>query len=165
MRTWYVIGGPFEFWCLQSGPREYLDKFSNVELTSATPKATCKNLPILMKQLPQKVVNIGKGQLFLLEKAMATHSSTLAWRIPWTEKPVGYSPWGLEESDMTEWLHFHFSLSCIEEGNGNPLQYSSLENPRDRGAWWAAIYGVIQSQTWLMQLSSSSRRFSWIHGL
>ena len=57
---------------------------------------------------------------------------------------------------MTERLHFHFSLSCIGEGNGNPLQCSCLENPRDRGAWWAAVYGVTQSRTWLKQLSSSS---------
>ena len=65
---------------------------------------------------------------------MAAHSSTLAWKIPWTEEAGGLQPWGLEESDMTEQLHFHFSLSCIGEGNGNPLQYSWLENPRDRGA-------------------------------
>ena len=65
---------------------------------------------------------------------------------------VGCSPcWG---SDMTEQLHFHFSLSCIWEGNGNPLQCSCLENPRDRGAWWAAVYGVTQSQTRLKWLSS-----------
>ena len=57
---------------------------------------------------------------------------------------------------MTERLHFHFSLSCIREGNGNPLQYSCLENPRDGGAWWAAVYGVAQSRTQLKQLSSSS---------
>ena len=61
---------------------------------------------------------------------------------------------------MTEQLHFHFSLSCIGEGNGNPLQCSCLENPRDRGAWWAAIYGVSQSQTWLKQLSSSSNEIT-----
>ena len=60
---------------------------------------------------------------------------------------VGCSPWGREESDMTERLHFHFSLSCIEEGNSNPLQCSCLENPRDRRVWWAAIYGVPQSRT------------------
>ena len=60
---------------------------------------------------------------------------------------VGCSPWGQEESDMTERLHFHFSLSCIGEGNGNPLQCSCLENPRDGGAWWAAVYGVAESQT------------------
>ena len=90
------------------------------------------------------------------EKAMAPHSSTLACKIPWTEEPLGCSPWGRSESDRTERLHFHFSLSCIGEGNGNPLQYSCLENPRDRGAWWAAVYGVAQSWTRLKRLSSSS---------
>ena len=69
---------------------------------------------------------------------------------------VGCRPWGLEESNMTEQLHFHFSLSCIGEGHGNPLQCSCLENPRDGGAWWAAVYGVAQSQTRLKRLSSSS---------
>ena len=139
---------------------------------------------------------------------MASHSSTLAWKIPWTEEPgglqsmgslrvghdwatsfslltfmhwrrqwhptpvllpgkshgrrslVGCSPWGRWGSDMTERLHFHFSLSCIGEGNGNPLQCSYLENPRDGGAWWAAVYGVAQSQTRLKRLSSSSSRSS-----
>ena len=66
---------------------------------------------------------------------------------------VGCSPWGLEESDTTERLHFHFSLSCIGEGNGNPLHCSCLENPRDGGAWWAAVYGVAQSWTQLKRLS------------
>ena len=70
--------------------------------------------------------------------------------------PVGCSPWSRSELDRTELLHFHFSPSCIGEGNGNPLQYSCLENPRDRGAWWAAIYGVAQSRTRLKRLSSSS---------
>ena len=69
---------------------------------------------------------------------------------------VGCSPWGREESDMTERLHFHCSLSCIGEGNGNPLQCSCLENPRDGGAWWAAVYGAAQSWTRLKRLSSSS---------
>ena len=68
---------------------------------------------------------------------------------------VGCSPWGREESDTTEQLHFHFSLSCIGEGNGNPLQCSCLENPRDGEAWWAAIYGFVQSRTQLKRLSSS----------
>ena len=62
---------------------------------------------------------------------------------------VGCSPWGHKESDTTERLPFHFSLSCIGEGNSNPLQCSCLENPRDGGAWWAAVYGVTQSQTQL----------------
>ena len=68
---------------------------------------------------------------------------------------VGCSPWGHSESNKTERLHFRFSLSCIGEGNGNPLQCSCLENPRDGGAWWAAVYGVAQSQTRLKWLSSS----------
>ena len=87
---------------------------------------------------------------------MAPHSSTLAWKIPWMEEPGGLQSWGCKESDMTERLHFHFSLSCIGEWNGNPLQCSCLENPRDGGAWWAAVYGVTQSQTRLKRLSSSS---------
>ena len=96
--------------------------------------------------------------------AMAPHSSAPAWKIPWAMAPtpvllpgeshgqrslVGCSPWGCEESDTTERRPFHFSLSCIGEGNGNPLQCSCLENPRDGGAWWAALYGVAQSRTQL----------------
>ena len=91
------------------------------------------------------------------------------WRRQWHPTPVllpgkshgqrsleDCSPWGHWGSDTTDRLHFHFSLSCIGEGNGNPLQCSCLENPRDGGAWWAAVYGVAQSQTWLKWLSSSS---------
>ena len=70
---------------------------------------------------------------------------------------VGCSPWGRWESDMTEQLHFHFSLPCIGEGSGNPLQCSCLENTRDRGAWWAAVHEVTQSRTRLRWLSSSSK--------
>ena len=87
---------------------------------------------------------------------MATHSSTLAGKIPWTEEPGRLHPMGLLRVGQTERLHFHFSLSCIEGGNGNPLQCSCLENPRDGGAWWATVYGVAQSQTRLKRLSSSS---------
>ena len=72
---------------------------------------------------------------------------------------MGCRPWGCEESDTTERLHLHFSLSCIGEGNGNLLQCSCLENPRDEGAWWAAVYGVAQSQTRLKRLSSSTKIF------
>ena len=72
---------------------------------------------------------------------------------------VGCSPWGRSGSDTTERLPFHFSLSYIGEGNGTPLQCSCLENPRDGGAWWAAVSGVAQSQTWLNRLSSSSSRW------
>ena len=110
----------------------------------------------------------------------ARHCNSLS-RTPWTEEPgglqsmesqrvehnmpgkshgqrslVGCSPWGREESGTTERLDFHFSLSCIGEGNGNPLQCSCLENHRDGGAWWAAVYGVMQSRTRLKRLSSSS---------
>ena len=90
---------------------------------------------------------------------MATHSSTLAWKIPWMEEPGGLQSMGLHRVDTTEQLHFHFSLSCIGEGNGNPLQCSCLENSRDGGAWWAAVYGVALSWTLLKPLSSSSS--SW----
>ena len=92
-----------------------------------------------------------------------------SWRRRWHPTPVflpgkshgqrslvGCGPCGWEESDTTEWLPFHFSLSCIGEGNDNPLQCSCLENPRDGGACWAAIYGVTQSRTRLKWLSSSS---------
>ena len=90
---------------------------------------------------------------------MAPHSSTLAWKIPWTEEPGGLQSHGVTELDTTERLHFHFSLSCTGEGNGNLLQCSCLENPRDGGSWWAAIYGVSQSRTRLKRLSSSSSTF------
>ena len=75
---------------------------------------------------------------------------------------VGCSPWGRQESDTTEQLHFHFSLSCIGEGNSNPLQCFCLENPRDGGAWWAAISGVAQSWTRLKQLSSSNQHVNFL---
>ena len=85
----------------------------------------------------------------MTEKAKAPQSSTLAWKISWTEEPGRLQSMGSLELDMTERLHFYFSLSCIGEENGYPLQCSCLENPRDGGAWWAAISGVAQSQTQL----------------
>ena len=91
----------------------------------------------------------------------------MSWRRQWHPTPVllpgkshgrrslvGCSPWGRWGSDTTVRLHFHFSLSCIGEGNGNPLQCPCLENPRDSGAWWAAVYGVAQSRTWLSDLAA-----------
>ena len=88
------------------------------------------------------------------------------WRRQWQPTPVllpgkshgqrslvGCSPWGHWRSDTTERLHFHFWLSCIGEGNGNPVQCSCLENPRDGGAWWASVYGVTKSRTQLKRLS------------
>ena len=80
---------------------------------------------------------------------MALHASTLAWKLPWTEEPGRLQSMGSLRVDTTERIHFHFSLSCIGEGNGNPLQYSCLENSRNRGAWWAAVSGVTQSRTQL----------------
>ena len=76
-----------------------------------------------------------------MEKAMAPHSSTLAWKIPWTEEPGRLQFMGSLESDTTEQLHFHFSLSCIGEGNGNPLQCSCLENPREGKPGWLPSMG------------------------
>ena len=97
------------------------------------------------------------------------------WRRQWHPTPVllpgkshgrrsleGCSPWSHWGSDTTERLHFHFSFSCIGEGNSNPLQCSCLENPRDGGAWWAAVYGVAQNWTRLKWLSSSSRMRWWM---
>ena len=92
----------------------------------------------------------------MTEKAVAPHSSTFAWKIPWMEEPGRLQSMGSLESDTTEWVHFHFSLSCIGGGNGHPLQCFCLENPRDGEAWWAAIYGVTQSRTWLKRLSTST---------
>ena len=107
----------------------------------------------------------------LISCTMIIPISTLIRSLNWIKHPTpvllpgkshgwrsleGCSPWGCEESDTTERLHFHFSLRCIGEGNGNLLQCSCLENPRDGGAWWAAVYGVAQSQTQLKRLSSSS---------
>ena len=97
------------------------------------------------------------------------------WRRQWQPTPVllpgkshgqrslvGCSPWGLQESDTTERLHFHFSLSYIGDGNCNPLQCSCLEDPRDGGTWWAAVSGVAQSRTQLKRLSNSSSSSSCI---
>ena len=97
---------------------------------------------------------------------MAPHSCTLAWKIPWTEEPGTLQCMGLLRVGTTKWLHFHFSLLCIGEGNSNSLQCSCLENPREEGAWWAAIYGVAQSRTRLIRLwsrssSSSSHRYAF----
>ena len=119
--------------------------------------ALCKGPVWQLRTLTPETV----GVLALMKLYMS-----LSWRRQWHPTPVllpwkshgrrslvGCSPWGREESGTTEWFQFHVSLWCTGEGNGNPLQYSFLENPRDRVAWWAAIYGVTQSQTWLKRLS------------
>ena len=115
------------------------------------------------------IYGVAQSRTWLKRLSSSSSSMLLTRRRQWHPTPVlvpgksygwrsleGCSPWGRYESDMTERLHFLFSPSCIGEGNGNPLQCSCLENPRDRGAYWAAVYGVAQSRTRLKQLSSSS---------
>ena len=92
---------------------------------------------------------------------MATHSSILAWRVLWTEEPDGLLSMGLQSRTRLK----HLSMTaCIGEGNGNPLQYSCLENPGDRGAWWAAVYGVAQSRTRLSDSKWNEDHLSLILG-
>ena len=94
------------------------------------------------------------------EKAMVPHSSTLVWKIPWMEEPGGLQSMGSRLSDFP--FIFHFSLSCIGEGNGNPLQCSCLENPRDGGAWWAAVYGVSRSD---LAAAADNEEFCPVYGI
>ena len=110
-----------------------------------------KNLPAMHETWIQSLCREDPLEKVWLPTPVLLPGKSHGWR-----SLVGCSPWGQEESDTTEQLHFHFSLSCTGEGNGNPLQCSCLESPRDREAWWAAIYGVTQSRTRLKQLSSSS---------
>ena len=100
------------------------------------------------------------GRCTLSEKTMAPHSSTLAWKIHGWRSLVGCSPWG-------RWVGHDWatSLSRIGEGSGNPLQGFCLENLRDGGAWWVAVYGVAQNGTWLNQFSSSSSSSFWTKGV
>ena len=102
------------------------------------------------------VINIADSHGYLWRRQWHPTPVLLSGKCHGQRSLVGCSPWGREESDTTERLHFHFSLSCIGEGNGNPLQCSCLENPRDGGAWWAAVHWVAQSRTRLKRLSSSS---------
>ena len=112
------------------------------------------------------LILILKTVVTLLEKSMATHSSTLAWKIPWAEEPGRLQSMGFRRvrynfQKSHFWKkrsesHFHFSLSCIGEGNGKPLQCSCLENPRDEGAWWAAVCGVAQNRTRRSDLAAAA---------
>ena len=136
------------------------------------PRSPTLQADSLPSETPGKPKNIGVGSPALLQRNLLTQDNwcllPYSRRRQWHPTPVllpvkslgrrslvGCSPWGRKESDTTERLHFPFSLSCIGEGNGNPLQCSCLENPRDGGAWWATVYGVAQSRTRLKQLSSS----------
>ena len=114
--------------------------------------------PLLLPQDSLEMCTFQSG-LYPQEKAVAPHSNTFAWKIPWIEEPGRLQSTGSLELDRTERFHFHFSLSCIGEGNGNPLQCSCLENPRDGGAWWASVYGVTQSRTRLKRFSNGKELF------
>ena len=162
-----------------------LSRFSHVQLL-ATPWTAAHQAPLSKLLREAKFLPYGRPCTELwcirlsLQPVILCHHRAFVRRRQWHPTPallpgkshgrrslVGCSLWGREESDTTEWLPFHFSLSCIGEGNGNPLQCSCLENPRDGGAWWAAVYGVAQSRTRLKRLSSSSRAFvgnltSWL---
>ena len=136
-------------------------------------------------KLTSNICHSSVFKIFLYESSKSLRCFSLLtsynvgiWRRQWHPTPVllpgkshgqrslvGCSPWGRKESDTTERLHFHFSLSCVGEGNGNPLQCSCLENPRDGGAWWAAVYGVAQSRTRLRRFSSSSSSSSLVEAL
>ena len=132
-------------------------------------KSSCRSLK--MKYVSCPFLPSPSGTLIIQMLVWLVLPQKSLWRRQWHPTPVllpgkshgwrsleGCSPWGCGGSDTTERLHFHFSLSCIGEGNGNPLHCSCLENPRDGGAWWAAVYGVAQSRTRLKRLSSSSSR-------
>ena len=112
----------------------------------------------MVTMVPDHLCNINSFNSFPGGSPVLSPGKSHGWR-----SLVGCSPWGREESDTTERLHFASSLSCIGEGNGNPLQCSCLENPRDGGAWWAAIYGIVESQTQLKRLRSSSSSW-WLRG-
>ena len=112
---------------------QFVHKKSQVALVGKNPPAGAGNIGAA-GSIPGSGRSPGEGH--------GPHSSVLAWRVPWAEEPGGLQCMGLLESDTTERLHFHFSLSCVGEGHGNPLQCSCLENPRDGGAWQAPVHGV-----------------------
>ena len=145
--------------------------FESTLLTTEINRLNLLFLKSLLEKRPfknrHKCKQIKQTRPWFFIKRLLNVTVTDDWRRHWHPTPVllpgkshgrrslvGCSPWGCEESDTTEQFHFHFSLSCIGEGNGNPLQCSCLENPRDGGAWWAAVYGITQSQTRLKWLSS-----------
>ena len=146
-------GNPLQYSCPENHGQMSLEGHSPqlgmTEWSAWTQMLTKDMVAIILQYLSGSIQHIGGGngnplQYSCLEKSHGRRSL------------VGCSPWARKESDIIERLPFHFSLSCIGEGNGNPLQCSCLENPRDSRAWWAAVYGVAQSQPRLKQLSSSS---------
>ena len=147
----WFIGNTAAFYCLGTFARVLSHHVKNSATLMVRPYGET-----LWVRLMEKERLFSHSSKVPTEKAMATHSSTLAGKSHGRRSLVGCSPWGRWGSDTTEWLHFDFSLSCIGEGNGNPLQCSCLENTRDGGAWWASVCGVAQGRTWLKWLSSSS---------
>ena len=115
--------------------------------------------PIIKSCWPSKSDSLGIPSPFVQRRQWHPTPVLLPGKSHRWRSLEGCSPWSHWGSDMTKRLHFHFSLSCIGEGNGNPLQCSCLENPRDGGAWWAVVYGVAQSRTRLKRISSSSSPF------
>ena len=132
-----------QIWKTQQWPQDWQCQFS----FQSQRKAMSKNV-----QAPTQL----HSSSMLAEKAVAPHSSTLAWKIPWMEEPGGLQSMGSLRVGHDWVTSLSLSLACIGEGNGSLLQCSCLENPRDRGAWWASVYGIAQSWTRLKQLSSSS---------
>ena len=145
--SWEIDGEPVRdfFWWGKGAP-ESLQMVTAVQRRFLLGRKTMTNLDSILKSrdiaLPTKV-HLVKAR----RRQWHPTPVLLPGKSHGQRSLAGYSSWGCEESDMTEELHFHFSLSFIGEGNGNPLQCSCLENPRDRGAWWAAVYGVTQSRT------------------
>ena len=117
---------------------------------------SCPTLSDPMDRSPPGSAILGIFQARVLEWGAIAFSSPLAWKIPWMEEPGGLRSMGSLRVGHDWATPLSLFLSCIGEGNGNPLQCSCLENPRDGGAWWAAVYGVAQSRTRLKRLSSSS---------
>ena len=112
--------------------------------------------PYIYFSVDKIIYNLEWSYEYPSEKAMAPHSSTLAWKIPWTEEPGRLLSMGSLRVRQDRATSLSLLLSFIGEGNGNPLQCSCLENPRDGETWWAAIYGVAQSRTQLKRPSSGS---------
>ena len=148
-------------------PVEYINTFHRslsavllIFILNPSVVSSClKNACLYLYILPwEEILHLLSNRASLRRRQWHPTPVLLPGKSPGRRSLVGCSPWGREESDMTEQLHFHFPLSCFGEGNGNPLQCSCLENLRDGGAWWAAVYRVSQSQT---RLSSSSSSRNW----
>ena len=146
--TWFTIGVSF---CCTAKWISYTDAHPLVQtLLPHRPSQCWAGFPVSQQVL---LVTCFVYSSLYAEKAMAPTPVLSPGKPHGRRSLVGCSPWGRWESDTTERLHFHFSLSCMGEGNGNPLQRSCLENPRDWGAWWAAVRGVADTTE---RLSSSS---------